>query len=302
MCEEFITVALSEEEGAVGCTDIPLIDDNIYESVEDFRVQLLPDSNVPAIQLGAITIATVLIDDLGKLCLHILIVFLFCRVIQFYYFVSLFLGPEVPSVNDTVVGDPLLTVPLDIDSLPEDIDLTSNIPPSLCMEIHGEQDKDFNLLSDSCVSVNAHYVQIKSGFNVMDEIGVRAIDQNGLCHNIAVHIDSCSATVDGEQVIGNYRSAGIFVRNNYARHVRVSVPNCNGTSHLVMYIICQKDMLVEDPYGGPKFTASMIKFVIARGINLSPGSHGLLGKFYLPLCLGSECNYVVETFQGLLSS
>ena len=59
-------VTLSKEAGAVGCVNIPIIDDVIFESVEDFRVQLLIDDDLPGVQLGDITIATVLIDDLGK--------------------------------------------------------------------------------------------------------------------------------------------------------------------------------------------------------------------------------------------
>lgn len=63
---EFLTVTLPREAGAIACEDIPIIDDAIFESVEDFRVQLLIDGDPPGVQLGDITIATVLIDDLGK--------------------------------------------------------------------------------------------------------------------------------------------------------------------------------------------------------------------------------------------
>lgn len=194
------------------------------------------------------------------------------------------LVPEVPSVNDTIVGDPLLTVPLSLDTMPQELNLPSSPngnPPALCFEIHGESDRYFNLITDCCVSVNAHYVAINDYFNVMDEIGIRAVDRSGACHNIAVDVDTCSATVDGQKLDGNYRSAGIFVRNQYSNHVRVSVPNCNSTSHLVMYIICQRNLSVEDPWGGQNFKASMIKFVIARGINLNENSHGLLGESVL---------------------
>jgi hypothetical protein len=193
-------------------------------------------------------------------------------------------GPEVPSVNDTIVGDPLLTVPLSLDSIPQGLNLGSTPnakPPALCYEFHGERDQYFNLISDDCVSVNAHYVAINDYFNVMDEVGIRTVDRRGVCHNIAVNVDTCSAIVDGQRLTGNYRSAGIFIRNQYSNNVRVSVPNCNGSSHLVMYIICQRDLSVEDPWGGPNFKASMLKFVIARGINLNENSHGLLGEFYL---------------------
>lgn len=174
-----------------------------------------------------------------------------------------------------------MTVPISLDSMPQSIKLPSNgRPPALCFEIHGERDQYFNLVSDNCVSVNAHYVAMNENFNVMDEIGIRAVDQDLVCHNIAVHVDTCSATVDGQKLSGNYRSAGIFIRNEYSNRVRVSVPNCN-TSHLVMYIICQQNLTVKDPWGGPDFKASMLKFVIARGINLNENSHGWLGKFYL---------------------
>lgn len=66
MSEEFVTLTLSEEAGAVGCVDISIVDDAIFESVEDFQVKISTDDGLPAVQLGDITIATVFIDDLGK--------------------------------------------------------------------------------------------------------------------------------------------------------------------------------------------------------------------------------------------
>ena len=63
---ETVTVTLSQEAGAVSCADIPIIDDSIFESVEEFQVQLTTDGNSTTIQLGDITMATVLIDDLCK--------------------------------------------------------------------------------------------------------------------------------------------------------------------------------------------------------------------------------------------
>jgi len=60
---------------------------------------------------------------------------------------------EVPHVNDTVVGDPLLTVPI-----PNMRELGIGIDSALlCFEIHGERDSYFNLVTDKCVSVNARY-------------------------------------------------------------------------------------------------------------------------------------------------
>jgi hypothetical protein len=63
---KYLTVTLPREAGAIGCVDIPIIDDVIFESVEDFRVELSIDGDLPRVQLGDITVATVLIDDLGR--------------------------------------------------------------------------------------------------------------------------------------------------------------------------------------------------------------------------------------------
>ena len=185
-------------------------------------------------------------------------------------------GPEVPFVNDTIVGDPLLTVPLTNLNL-NGIDLKIEGQPSLCFEIHGEANQYFNLVTDNCVSVNARYHALNENWNVINQIGVRAVDDEGQCRNIAVDLEGCSASVDGVPLTTSYRSNGIFIRP-YRNHVRVSVPNCNVSSHLVMYVFCQQNLTVEDPYTGEPFTASMIKYVIAHGLNLNENSHGLIGK------------------------
>ena len=80
-------------------------------------------------------------------------------------------------VNDTVIGDPLYTVPilvsneqlssLKLDSLP------------LCYKIHGDSGQWFNLVTDECASVNSHYVSLSESLNVIHNIGVRATDNAG---------------------------------------------------------------------------------------------------------------------------
>ena len=184
-------------------------------------------------------------------------------------------GPEIPSVNDTIVGDPLLSVPLSISSV-QGLTLNMNDRPALCFEIHGDADQHFNLLSDNCVSVNGHYQALNEYWNIIDIIGIRAMDSRGACHNISVGVDTCSAVLDGNLLTENYRSNGISVRR-YSSHVRVSVPNCNSTTTLVTYIICQQNLSVWDPLTDEKIRASMIKFVIARGVNINENAHGFLG-------------------------
>jgi len=180
---------------------------------------------------------------------------------------------EVPHVNDTVVGDPLLTV-----SIPNICELGIGIDSALlCFEIHGERDSYFNLVTDECVSVNAHYFAVTDYLNGIDSISVRAVDNAGQCKNISVNLQGCSASVDGVTLTTNYRSRGIFVRP-YPDRVRISVPNCNITSTLVMWTICQNNTL-SDPFTEEQFAARMIKFVIACGLILNESSHGFLGIY-----------------------
>ena len=158
---------------------------------------------------------------------------------------------------DTVIGDPLFTVPL---------------PNSqhLCYEIRGQVDQYFNFISDSCVSVNAHYVERSVSertrpLHVIDEIAIRAIDNSGECVNILADRNGCTASVDGF-VTSSYSSAGVSMRI-VDNTIVVNVPNCNDTD-LEMEVICETMSGVD-----------MIRFEVTRGINLRETSHGLLGRY-----------------------
>ena len=108
---------------------------------------------------------------------------------------------------------------------------------SLCYEAHGEADANFNLVSDVCVSVNAHYERIRSDvdINVIDSIGIRAVDNASQCHNIMADLNGCRAFVDGVEIATSYRMGGIFVRK-YSTRVRIAVPNCEDND-LVMCLL-----------------------------------------------------------------
>jgi hypothetical protein len=184
--------------------------------------------------------------------------------------------------NDTVVGDPLYSVPMTLvegafEALPPDARTTI---PHLCFEIHGSPNTHFNLLSDNCTSVNALYSGVPSdspfGFHVITSIGISAVNTGDKTVFVEVGVESgCSPIVrstdsngDGEldpMEVMLYDSQGISVRRR-RRRVRVSVPNC-GLQRLVMHVSCEVT-------GG----VPMIRFDVTRGINLSPTSHGLIGK------------------------
>ena len=180
------------------------------------------------------------------------------------------------SVNDTLTGDPLLTVPIWTDP-----DVGPGDPiESLCYEVHGEDGAYFNLISDECTSVNGYYQEAVTpsnniDLNVVTQIGVRARGESA-CWNIEVNLTTCSATVNGAALTGN-NFDGIYVRS-YATssRVRISVPNCASNNMLVMWVFCRSGQ-VEDPVTLVDFDIRFIRFVVMRGLNLNERSHGLIG-------------------------
>ena len=195
-------------------------------------------------------------------------------------------------MNDTVTGDPLMTVPLYIADKSA-LNVTDDDIVNLCFELHGTHDAFFNLVSDGCVSVNAHYNRVlpndpREDINIIDGIYVRASDNAGVCRNIEVSLDrttsGCAAFVDDVSISSMYQSQGISVRV-YSNRVRVMVPNCDDLD-LVMWIFCRLNIFRSTHLTVPNtdieaaFTAPMLRFVIARGFNLQETSHGILGEVH----------------------
>ncbi len=189
----------------------------------------------------------------------------------------------VVSLIVSAIGDSLMTVPIRVSQ--EDLAaLDTNQIKSLrlCYEIHGEADQYFNLVTDECISVNAHYAAASSSLNVISRVGVRAVGDDGQCRNILVDVDECSASVDGAtlDVTSRYASASISVRR-YANRVRISVPNCNELT-LVMWVFCESRTMDDPEAPEGRVTADMIKFVVTRGLNFGHrGAHGLIGECML---------------------
>ena len=158
---------------------------------------------------------------------------------------------------DTVIGDPLFTVPFGVESPQQ----------HLCYEIRGIKDMYFNFISDSCVSVNAHYAERMltsdpKPLHVMEEIAIRAVNNVKQCINILIDRTNCTTSVDNSVINTNYDVNGIRVilRGNI---VVVAVPNCNDTD-LEMKIQCEE--------------GDRLRFEVTRGMNLREESHGLVGK------------------------
>ena len=177
-----------------------------------------------------------------------------------------------------------MTIPLYVQNKSAIMPLGEDDLVHLCFEVHGSSDAYFNLVSDDCVSVNAHYQQIvpEEDINIVDDISVRAVASDGSCHNIEVLLDQCTARVDGVVINDMYSMNDIVVRK-YPSRVRIAVTNCGSARGLVMWVMCQRQTFwsaSRTNADGTEFTfqADAIRFVVARGLNLREESHGILGE------------------------
>ena len=172
-------------------------------------------------------------------------------------------------INDTTIGDPFFTVPI---SLPEDQLQALHVKVlSLCYELHGEMDKWFNLITDTCTSVNGLFSYLSQSLNVISEIAVRTVDNYNECVNIRVNVHQCTAQVNGAYLFPGerYSRGGVTVQRKDGR-VRISVPNCRDIT-LVMWAVCEIDL--------PGQPGEMLKFMVSRGLNYGvKKAHGLFGK------------------------
>ena len=143
--------------------------------------------------------------------------------------------------------------------------LPKNGSGAMCYEVHGTSDDFYNIISDICTSINAHFTQypIHGHLNRISSIGIHAVtgDNATLCVDIQIDLVGCTASIGGTAISVSRIVGNIRVRK-YNNHWRVSVPNCK-RPHAVMWITCDQDML---------------RFDVVRGSNLRPTSHGLLGK------------------------
>ena len=172
--------------------------------------------------------------------------------------------------NDTVRGDPLFSIPLPSEYI-TDPELKS---VQLCFEVHGQSGNHYNLISDRCTSVTALYSAgvVNTEMNVITKIGVRTQGTNGTCHSVKVHLDNCSASLDGAYVNKSSTASVDGVRLSARRsHIRVSVPNCEASRSITLWVTCTT-----------RFSESLLEVVVSRGDGLEPTAHGVIGAFIWP--------------------
>jgi hypothetical protein len=195
-----------------------------------------------------------------------------CKLITCNAIFSVEISDDEQVVNDTVVADPLFTVPILVSE--EDLRKVGAPKLSLCYEVHGIAGSWFNFITDMCTNVNAHYAEIVPDLNIVDQIGVIAVNDKKECVEIKVNVVGCTAEVKGVTVT-LFKENGISVKR-YQNRVRIAVPNC-AEQMLVMWVICEKRTLTNpDTFVGIPVNA--IKFVVKRGLNFGHfDSHGLIG-------------------------
>ena len=166
-----------------------------------------------------------------------------------------------------VDGDPMFTVPLNISK--DSFILKDKGKLDLCYEVHGEKNKIFNLMSDSCLSINALLEEPAKNpeiGNVMTEVGVIAKDLNGNCQRIHVDLKQRSLKLNNERIVGQKTYNGMHLLKLRDR-VEVSMPGCiNGTS---------LSFRIEFNYMNG---ADMLKVIFSDESGLRQDSHGLMGK------------------------
>lgn len=171
--------------------------------------------------------------------------------------------------NDSVFGDPLYEVPLNM--------ISNEIFPkitSLCYEVHGEANKVFNLITDGCVQVNANYsaMDIPENGNIINQIGVFAYDTANGCISILVDVNDCIPVVNGVAYSGDpgYDMNGVTAIRQRNNRAHITVPNCDDHrdfDNLRFWVVCQNIN-----------AQKLIKFQVLRGSALLPDSHGLIGN------------------------
>ena len=157
-------------------------------------------------------------------------------------------------MNDSVIAYTQFIVPLPKDG-----------SGAMCYEVNGTTNDFYNIISDICTSINAHFTQhpVRSHLNRISTIGIHAAtgDNGTLCVDIQIDLVGCTASIDGTTIISRFVWE-ISVRG-FNNRWRVSITNCEHLRAFIMWIFCDQDML---------------RFDVFRGSNLRPTSHGLLGK------------------------
>ena len=171
--------------------------------------------------------------------------------------------------NDSIVGH--------LQSSSDAAQFTISVDGSkaLCYGIPGSPNDSYNIISDTCISVNVHFTQHpdRNDENRISSIGIHAVtcDADTPCADIQIDLMNCSARINNETIYGSKIIGKVSV-TKIGNRWRVFV-NCND-SYYVMWITCKEDML---------------RFYVYRCSSRNFISHGLLGKAIYPRVFRNMC-------------
>ena len=172
-------------------------------------------------------------------------------------------------MNDTVIADPQFSV-----------STTGNASEALCYEVHGSLGQYFNLISDSCTSVNAHFTSMPNPAqgNRMTTVGIHAMHaeepivlgltaKDSKCVNVRIELKKCEAFIDDEPLTDEGYSGQVTYKKKYTYNGypqwQVAVPNCE-EEELMIKVTCREDMLRID---------------VNRKVQSDTKAHGLMGEY-----------------------
>ena len=166
----------------------------------------------------------------------------------------------------TILNDPLYEIP--VTHTPPGMDPTTT---SLCYQVHGENGKYYNLVSDDCIQVNALYETFKnsSNENFIKQVGILTRDSKNNCTEIKLRANRCSLSINGKDLNESYNENEIIIINSGKRSFEVTIPNCKNTKGDDIKF----DMACHKVKG-----QQIIHFNVERGGGIRPGAHGLIGK------------------------
>ena len=139
---------------------------------------------------------------------------------------------------------------------------------ALCYEIHGDQGRYFNLVSEPCLSINAHYLlqDPDKPLHFIDEIAVVATNAAG--DNVDMFIDrNCNLAVNGEAT-QFFNSSGVSVEAIPFFSDVVLVSDSGSGRRTEMVVVC-----AAGEHG-------LMQLDIERdSVVVNSSSHGLLGEY-----------------------
>lgn len=183
--------------------------------------------------------------------------------------------------DSNVIRDPMFSVPL---SGPPNA-------PSLCYEVYGAPDKNFNIFSERCISINAHYISQRPvkpdsrPLHIIDSFGIKVLSSKTPleCTNIIIKLKGrdCLVLVNGKTLReGEYKRDSVHIMVSKSE-VFLSASNCEKGS--IGFHFKSRTLT--------KQIAHFLEVQVEGGSGITTSAHGLVGM-WLPFENWLGCNWI----------